>query len=199
MITPITLPSFDLLEPVISKEALQIHYTQYYLKYVERVNEFYQSHSWVSNTDTLEDLILILDPNQGPYNNASQVWNHEFFFTQFTRNKNTQIGKKFERILNTSRYKSIQNFIDNCIRISSLHFGSGYLWVYLDEDRRLVVETGNNAENLVKRRRCIPILCIDLWEHSYYSNYYSDRALYVEKILIQIDWNIIETRLWKVE
>lgn len=197
MITPIKITNFSIAYPAIGNSALRIHYEQHYLKYIHNLNKIIDNNNWIKKTDSIEMLILIADPYGDLYNNAAQVWNHEFFFNQFTDNAEHEVGPKFEYLIH-SRYDSIENFIKDCIKVSSSHFGSGYLWVYLDERFRLIVETGNNAENLVKRKRCTPILCIDLWEHSYYVDYLSDRISYIKSIINQINWNVIENRLSKI-
>lgn len=194
MITPIILPSFDIAHPAILENAFRIHYEQHYLKYVNNTNDLIQSQAWIKNSDSLEDLIIILDPYSDFYNNAAQVWNHEFFFKQFSKNPNHKIGPKLECLI-AGKFNSEEDFIKECINKGLSQFGSGYLWVYINEYGLFTIETGNNAENLVKRKKCNPILCIDLWEHSYYLDYQSARKNYLENIFKVIDWDIIEKRI----
>lgn len=198
MITPIEITDFSAAYPAIGIAAFRTHYEQHYLKYVHNLNKIIINSNWFKNTDTIENLISIANPYGDLYNNAAQVWNHEFFFNQFTNNPEHKITPKLEYLIH-GRYDSINNFIKDCIKTGSSHFGSGYLWVYLDEKFRLIVETKNNAENLVKCKRCIPILCIDLWEHSYYLDYLNDRTVYLEQVFNRIDWNVIENRLSKLK
>lgn len=194
MITPITLSSFDIAQPAISENAFKTHYEQHYLKYVNNTNDLMQSQSWIKSSDSLKDLIILLDPHSDFYNNAAQVWNHEFFFKQFSKNPKHEFGPKLEYFV-SRKFDSNEEFIKECINKGIKHFGSGYLWVYLNEYGLFTIETGNNAENLVKRKRCSPIFCIDLWEHSYYLDYQSNRKDYLEKVFQVIDWDVIEKRI----
>lgn len=198
MIQPINIDFSKIDTGVVNTKFLRTHYTNHYLVYIKNINNYLKENIWTDNIYSLEELIYSARPNLYLYNNAAQIWNHEFFFTQFSSKPNHKIGPKLEYFI-YSKYDSIENFIKDCITKGSNHFGSGYLWIYLDERMSFIIETGNNAENLVKRKKCIPILCIDLWEHSYYLSHNSNKKQYlIDLFETAIDWSLIENRL-KVE
>lgn len=194
-IQPIKI-NFDTINTgVIDTSFLKIHYEDHYLGYIKNINEFLEINTWTKSIKSIEELISVAVPNQYLYNNAAQIWNHELFFMQFSSNPNHKIGPKLEYFI-FGKYDSVQDFIDDCINKGVKHFGSGYLWVYFNERGSFTVETGNNAENLVKRKKCIPILCIDLWEHSYYLSHGSNRRQYlIDLFETAIDWDVVENKL----
>jgi Fe-Mn family superoxide dismutase len=46
---------------------------------------------------------------------------------------------------------------------------------------------------------CIPVIVVDCWEHSYYSDYFRDRKTYVFDMMRELRWDKIETRFEQTE
>lgn len=46
---------------------------------------------------------------------------------------------------------------------------------------------------------CIPVIVIDCWEHSYYSDYFRDRKSYVFQMMKELRWDKIEERVEEIE
>ena len=42
---------------------------------------------------------------------------------------------------------------------------------------------------------CIPVIVIDMWSHSYYRDYLSDKKAYVNAMMKEINWNVAEARM----
>ena len=78
--------SLDALEPWISTQTLDLHYNKHHAGYVKKLNEL------VKETDyefrSLEDLMTkVQTPHQKIYDNAAQVWNHDFFWACLSAKK----------------------------------------------------------------------------------------------------------------
>ena len=192
MITAKKITDFSVAEPAIQEKNFWIHYSKHYLKYVDTVNELMKPG--------MEDLSIRQMINQFPigsvlYNNAAQVFNHEFFFEQFTGNVNSP-SEQFMDLLYHSGYDSFTDFVDDIIEQGSKLFGSGYIWV-IERFGTLRVVTSENAINFAHNKYNKYILTIDLWEHSYYLDYLNDKKQYIKNILHCIDWDVISKRLWK--
>ena len=65
-----------------------------------------------------------------------------------------------------------------------------------DKDGKLVIVSESNAGNPLKKG-LIPLLGIDVWEHSYYIDYRNRRADYVKNFWDIVDWKVIEKRFKK--
>lgn len=78
------------------------------------------------------------------------------------------------------------------------HEGSGWAWLVYRQDRSLVVSTTANEDNpLMKNhvswhRAGLPILALDLWEHSYYDTHRGDRERYIDTWWQVLNWNFVE-------
>jgi Fe-Mn family superoxide dismutase len=73
-------------------------------------------------------------------------------------------------------------------------FGSGWVWLSLTRDGKLVVEALPNAD-LPQRQGHTPILVMDLWEHAYYCQYGTNREEFLKNTFHLLNWRIAEQRL----
>jgi Fe-Mn family superoxide dismutase len=72
-------------------------------------------------------------------------------------------------------------------------FGSGWAWLALDAQRKLVVESTPNQDTPLLQGRQ-PVFGIDVWEHAYYLRYQNRRADYVQAVWNVLDWSFIGAR-----
>ena len=71
----------DALEPYISKKTMEFHYLKHHQNYVNRLNELIQDTPFENMS--LEEIIVKTsndNKNMETYNNAGQVWNHNFYW-----------------------------------------------------------------------------------------------------------------------
>ena len=73
-------------------------------------------------------------------------------------------------------------------------FGSGWAWLSLSPDGKLVITKESNAGNPLRQGNK-PLLCIDVWEHAYYIDYRNRRADHVKSLWQIIDWQVVAGRL----
>ena len=74
--------ALDALEPHISKKTLEFHYGKHHQAYVNNLNKLVPGTEF-EDAD-LETIIKKADG--GIFNNGAQVWNHTFYFNQFSPN-----------------------------------------------------------------------------------------------------------------
>jgi Fe-Mn family superoxide dismutase len=71
-------------------------------------------------------------------------------------------------------------------------FGSGWAWLIVTADKKLVVSSTPNQDNPlmdIAEVKGTPILGIDVWEHAYYLKYQNRRPDYLAAIWNVINWN----------
>lgn len=184
------------LEPYISSETIHFHYDCHYKNYINKTNELLQSDSSNLNVKSLTDIIKNTK-NENLFNNAAQAWNHEFFWNSITPLK-PSLPDKIQTLIVKS-FDSIDNFYNEFSTKSKSHFGSGWCWLVLKGDNSLGVYTTKNADNPLKSRD-IPLLTLDLWEHSYYIDYRNKKDDYVSNFLQHlINWDFINENLKFIE
>ena len=65
--------------------------------------------------------------------------------------------------------------------------GSGYTFLVLDNNKKLRLINTSNQDNPYYYG-FIPIMALDVWEHAYYLDYYSNREEYIDKFIEKIDF-----------
>lgn len=178
----------DALAPIISQETIEYHYGKHEKAYIDNLNRLIEGTSYVD--ESLEEIVRTSD---GPlFNNASQAWNHIFYFFQFNPDgKKEPEGDLRKKIDET--YGSFDEFKKKFEEAGVGVFGSGWVWLSEDESGQLFLTATSNAGNPMTDG-LKPILVADVWEHAYYLDYQNLRASYLHKLWDIIDWNVIETR-----
>ena len=178
----------DALAPVISPTTIEFHYGKHEKAYIDTLNKLIEGTEYENMA--LEDIILKSDGKL--FNNASQAWNHIFYFFQFNPDGFREpSGRLREQI--DKQFGSLEEFKKQFEEAGVGLFGSGYIWLASDADGKLFILQAKNAENPMTQG-LKPILTFDVWEHAYYLDYQNLRASYLHKIWDIVDWAIIEMR-----
>ena len=75
-------------------------------------------------------------------------------------------------------------------------FGSGWVWLVLEEGKLAVVACANADTPLA--HGLIPLFTVDVWEHAYYLDYQNRRADFVEGVLDKLaNWDFVAAQLEK--
>ena len=179
---------YKALAPEISEETLHFHYDKHAAGYVTKLNSLLPGTAF--ENATLEDMIL---RSEGAvYNNAAQIWNHEFYFGSLAAEPQHQPEGALLKAIEDS-FGSFDGFKEQMTAAAAALFGSGYVWLVEEKDGKLSVYSGANADNPL-RHELRPLLCIDVWEHAYYIDWRNLRADAVKAIWNRVDWKVIGQR-----
>lgn len=184
-----TLPyALDALEPLMSKETLEFHYGKHHQTYVNNLNNLIAGTKF-ENSTLVE---IILESDGGLFNNAAQVYNHDFFWNGLTPTQGT-ISSKVEAAL-TKAFGSVDKFKEEFTAKAIGQFGSGWAWLVEDENQDLKIVTTSNAANPLTQN-LKPILVCDVWEHAYYIDVRNARPKFLENFWKLVNWNFVEENL----
>ncbi len=178
----------DALAPVISQETVDYHYGRHEKAYIENLNKLIEGTEY----EDMEIEDIIREAEGALFNNASQAWNHIFYFFSFTPNGPTQpegeLLKAIERDFGSfEQFK--KDFVDAGVKL----FGSGWVWLSRDQDGKLFITQKSNAGNPMTDG-LTPLLTFDVWEHAYYLDYQNRRAEALEKLWDIVDWEVVASR-----
>ena len=177
----------------MSVQQTQQHYNNHLLVYYKNLRALLQEQSLFKDCSLLEIIRNSYGNSQllSFYNNASQIFCHAAFWGSLTNKRNTIHGEFKRLVLN--QFKTVDAFRDAIILHGMKHFGSGYLWVCTNTSNTIDVYTTCNAFNPLNIDITDRILiCIDLWEHSFYVDYLHQKLLYLQKIYDNIiNWEQI--------
>jgi Fe-Mn family superoxide dismutase len=177
------------LEPHISAETIDFHYSKHHQTYVTNLNNL------IAGTEFEDaDLETIVRKSQGGlFNNAAQVWNHTFYWNCLKPNGGgAPTGKLAEAI--DSAFGSFDAFKAEFTKTAIGTFGSGWAWLVQRADGSLaLVSTSNAATPLTGTDK--PLLTCDVWEHAYYVDYRNARPKYVEAFWNLVNWDFVSAQM----
>ncbi|KAK8568428.1 hypothetical protein V6N12_006981 [Hibiscus sabdariffa] len=193
--------SLDGLEPFMSKRALEVHWGVHHRGFVDDLNK-QLGKSDILYGYTMDELVKATYNNGNPlpeFNNAAEVWNHDFFWESMQPGGGDipKLGL-LEQI--EKGFGSFTNFREKFVETALSLFGSGWVWLVLkrQEKRLAVVKTSNSINPIVWDD--IPILNLDMWEHAYYLDYKNDKAKYVSTFVNHlVSWNAATVRMARAE
>ncbi|MBD5204097.1 MAG: superoxide dismutase [Bacteroidales bacterium] len=178
----------DALEPIISQRTVEYHYGKHEKAYIDTLNKLIEGTPFADMT--LEDIILKSEGKT--FNNASQAWNHIFYFFQFNPvGKREPVGKLRKQI--EEQFGSVEEFKRKFEEAGTTLFGSGWVWLSRDKEGKLFITQGKDAANPMCEG-LNPILVFDVWEHAYYLDYQNLRASYLHQLWDLVDWDIVASR-----
>lgn len=184
---PLPYGSAD-LAPVISTETIEYHYGKHEQTYIDNLNKLIEGTPYAKMP--LEQIVK--EAEGALFNNASQAWNHIFYFFTFSPNgRRTPQGRLAEAI--EQQWGSLENFQKEFEQAGVTLFGSGWVWLSKDPQGNLVISKENNAGSPLKKGHT-PLLTFDVWEHAYYIDYRNRRAEHLHRLWEIIDWSVIESR-----
>jgi Fe-Mn family superoxide dismutase len=191
---PLPFPK-ESLGPTMSASTLEHHHEKHHAAYVKKLNELIAG-SKLENAD-LESIIRATARGQGKekkiFNNAAQVWNHDFFWESLAPNGGgTPPDPVLKRIV--ASFGSLETFTERFVQASVDQFGSGWAWLIV-KDGKLDIVTTHDADNPLTSGQHALWTC-DVWEHAYYLDYQQERAKFVQAVIENIaNWQFVGKRL----
>ncbi len=178
---------YNALEPFIDAKTMEIHHSKHHQGYVNKLNKALENHSELQEK-TLKELIVEVNvlPEKirtAVKNNGGGVINHNFFWTILKKDVEFK-GEIAEAI--TEKFGSFEKFKEEFSSAAATLFGSGWVWLVLNNGELEIMQTKNQDSPLTEGK--IPLLVLDVWEHSYYLKYQNKRPDYIKAFFSVINW-----------
>lgn len=193
-----TLPplpySYAALEPYIDARTMEIHYTKHHQAYIDGLNAALANYPDLQ-PKTLEELLSNLkaipeDIRASVRNNGGGHYNHSLFWTLLTPHAKAEpTGKLADAI--TKSFGSFAQFQSLFDAAAKTRFGSGWAWLSVDKDGKLVITSTANQDCPISDG-LKPVLGLDVWEHAYYLKYQNKRVEYIAAWWHIINWPHVE-------
>ena len=184
---------YNALEPVISKDIMELHHKKHHNAYVTKFNEALDQ---LEDAQAKGDFQKIIQLEPALRFNGGGHLNHSIFWTNLApRNKGG--GQLKEGALKKEIEKtfgSLEKFQDEFNTKTAAIQGSGWGWLGYSQKRKgLYITTCPNQDPLVIKN-LIPLLGIDVWEHAYYLQYKNMRPDYLKAIWDIVNWENVQER-----
>jgi len=181
----------DALAPVMSQETLEYHYGKHHNGYMNKLKAAIAGTP--EGEKSLEEIIK--SAKGGVFNNAAQVFNHSFFWKSMKPNGGGDPTGDVLAMINRD-FGSVEAFREAWQKAGAGQFGSGWVWLVLDNGTAKIVSTSNAGNPLTTS--ATPLLTCDVWEHAYYIDYRNGRGGFLKAFTDKlINWDFVAENLSK--
>ncbi|MES2417540.1 MAG: superoxide dismutase [Bacteroidota bacterium] len=188
----------DALEPSIDKLTMEIHHGKHHQAYVTNLNKALEGKPEANSS--IEDIIKNISKfPAGVRNNGGGHFNHSLFWTVLGPNKGGEPTGDLAKAINTA-FGSFAEFKTKIQEAGATRFGSGWAWLSVGADKKLVVSSTPNQDNPlmdIAEVKGTPIFGVDVWEHAYYLKYQNKRPDYLAAIWNVVNWDAVAERYKK--
>jgi Fe-Mn family superoxide dismutase len=179
---------------VISANTLDFHYGKHHKAYVDNTNKL------IAGTELAdESLETIIKKTAGDaskagiFNNAAQVWNHSFYWQCMKPKGGSKPNGVITDKINAT-WGSLEKFVEEFKNAGVTQFGSGWVWLVLDNGTLKITKTANADTPIAHGLK--PLLTADVWEHAYYLDYQNRRPDYLNAFIDNlINWDFVKANL----
>ena len=186
---------YNALEPHIDEQTMRLHHDKHHQTYVDKVNAALEkAPAWANKPieEVIEEIEKVpAEIRAAVRNHGGGHANHTFFWTVMGPNAGGkpagEIGKAIDR-----DFGSFDNFKKQFSDAALNRFGSGWAWLVVDKGKLKIMDTMNQDSPV--SQGLVPVLTIDVWEHSYYVKYQNRRADYIAAFWNVVQWDRVAAR-----
>jgi Fe-Mn family superoxide dismutase len=180
----------DALAPFMSARTVDIHYEKHHRGYLDALRL-----DLGGSPDTEQSLgELVLGSSGQRFNLAAQVYNHQFFWESLTPGGGGPPLRGPVAELLERDFGGFSRFRHEWVEVGMNRFGSGYVWLTLEDGAGEILPTPNAETPLATG--AVPLLVADVWEHAYYLDHLDQRRRYLEVFCDHlINWDFVSRNL----
>ena len=190
--------SYDALEPHIDAATMEIHHSKHHQGYTDKYNVAVEGTEFqdMCVCDVLRKLDSVPeDIRKAVRNNGGGFCNHRLFWKVIGPNAGGEpTGDLMDAI--KTKFGSFDKFKEDFGAAAATQFGSGWAFLVISGGELSIVQKPNQDSPLLDGQ--YPLLCIDVWEHSYYIRYQNRRPEYIAAWWNVVNWKAVEERYNKV-
>ncbi|TDQ09653.1 superoxide dismutase [Pedobacter metabolipauper] len=188
----------DALEPHIDKLTMEIHHGKHHQAYVTNLNKALEGKPEAGQS--IEEIVKNISKfPPAVRNNGGGHFNHSLFWEVIAPNKGGEPKGDLLAAINAA-FGSFADFKTKFAEAGATRFGSGWAWLSVGADKKLVVSSTPNQDNPlmdIAEVKGTPILGMDVWEHAYYLKYQNKRPDYIAAFWNVVNWDAVAERFKK--
>jgi Fe-Mn family superoxide dismutase len=192
--------AYNALEPYIDKDTMILHHDKHHAAYTEKFNAALKE-AGLAPVTAREILAEASKYNAAIVNNGGGYLNHKMFWKCLSPGGGGLPTGKIAELINRD-FGSFDHFKELFSTEAKNIIGSGWTWLVNENGVLKVTSTANQYNPIMDivpaEKRGIPLLCLDVWEHSYYLNYQNRRADYIDAFWSIVNWETPNIKLEKI-
>ncbi|WP_455913893.1 superoxide dismutase [Pseudomonas syringae] len=196
---PFTLPAlpyaYDALEPHIDAQTMEIHYSKHHQTYINNLNAAVEGTEYAEwPIEKLVASVAELPEKLRPavINQGGGHANHSLFWEVMSPQGGGVPGGALAKAID-EQVGGFEAFKDAFTKAALTRFGSGWAWLSVTPDKKLIVESSGNQDSPLMKGNT-PILGLDVWEHAYYLRYQNRRPEYIAAFYNVVNWDEVARR-----
>lgn len=178
----------------LSQEAIEIHHGKLYQGYVDKRNQIEQKLSELEDTDWQQANQIysqLRGLKEGETFAANGMILHGYYFAVLGGENAWQESEAAQEII--KQFGTIEQFRKQ-MKASAMAARGWAILAFDLSDKRLHIYTAD-AQNQGAVWGALPIIALDVYEHSYFKDFGADRGAYIDTFLDAIDWQAVD-RFW---
>jgi Fe-Mn family superoxide dismutase len=124
--------------------------------------------------------------------------NHEYYFKSLEGGTQTLAADSKLKTQIEKQWGSWEGFLAR-FKAIALTRGIGWAMMYWDAQTKQLTLAWVEEQHLGHLTGLTPILALDMWEHSFYMDYGTDKKKYVEAFFENLNWSVIEENFSKTQ
>lgn len=188
------------LEPVLSKDLVDLHYNKHHKKYVDELNK---AIGELKEALPKKDLVKILQLQTAIAFNGGGHINHCLYWENLSPVKEeggklpAEDSPFYKQIIHDwGSFDALKEYFSK--KTAEIH-GSGWGWLVFDKAvKKTAYEESSDQDNIMMLKPDkIPLLVIDIWEHAFYVDYKNVKMDYLKNIWKIVNWKVAQERFMK--
>ena len=186
MLTEKNFESIRALEG-ISEKTMTEHY-KLYQGYIKKSNEILEKLDSVDKGTANQVYSEIRGLKADLSFALGGVKNHEIYFSHLGGPGGKPEGKLLEQI--HKDFGSYENWFSD-MKATGMA-ARGWAWLVYDHDLKRLINYLGDSQNTYPVWNGTPILALDVYEHSYYLDFGTKRADYIDKFFENLNWEVVD-------
>ena len=185
--------NYKALEPYMSEEVLKLHHQKHHAAYVNSANALADKIEEARKNNSDLDFKSVL--KSFSFNVAGHIL-HDIFWKVMTPISGGKPAGEIAKAIN-KEFGSLKRFKKEFSQTALSVEGSGWAALVQDTEQKnlAIMQIEKHNINLYPEQKIL--LCLDVWEHSYYLDYKNDRAKFIENWWNIVNWEEVEKRFIK--
>jgi Fe-Mn family superoxide dismutase len=186
---------YDALEPTIDEQTMRLHHDKHHQAYVDNANKALAGTEWENRPveEVLANIEILPDDIRAAVrNNAGGHANHSLFWEIMSPDGGGAPSGDLAAAI-SSTFGGLEELKAALNDGGVKRFGSGWTWLVHDGTGLAVYSTANQDSPISNSH--VPLLGIDVWEHSYYLKYQNRRPEYLDAWWNVVNWDAVEQNL----
>jgi superoxide dismutase, Fe-Mn family len=163
-----------------------------YEGYVKNTNYIIDQIEKISNSENLKDQVYAITELHRRFSfEFDGMRNHEYYFSGFVGGPVNIFDGELKSAIELE-WGSFDRWL-NLFKILAKTKGPGWAILYKDPVTNRLVHGWVDEQHSGHLTGLLPILCLDIWEHSYIADYLpSGKIQYIEDFFANLNWSVVE-------